>query len=86
MRFFYIFEQACFRNVRLAPVVSTFFWSLPVAVVVSEIPFHCFTVFVSTRGHILRRHAYSNVLKIVQPKKEKFQINNSDIFILLLKT
>ena len=29
---------------------------------------------------ILQKHAYSNILKILQPKKEKFQIKNSDIF------
>ena len=28
----------------------------------------------------LRKHAYSNILKISQTKKEKFQIKNSDIF------
>ena len=28
----------------------------------------------------LRKHAYSNILKILQPKKEKFQIKNSGIF------
>ena len=28
----------------------------------------------------LRNHAYSNILKILQPKKEFFQIKNSDIF------
>ena len=28
----------------------------------------------------LRKHAYSNILKILQLKKEKFQIKNSDIF------
>ena len=28
----------------------------------------------------LQKHAYSNVLKILQPKKENFQIKNSDIF------
>ena len=28
----------------------------------------------------LRKHAYSNILKILQPKKEKFQIKNSYIF------
>ena len=27
-----------------------------------------------------RKHAYSNILKILQPKKENFQIKNSDIF------
>ena len=28
----------------------------------------------------LRKHTYSNILKILQPKKENFQIKNSDIF------
>ena len=28
----------------------------------------------------LRKHAYSNILKILQPKKENFQIKNSNIF------
>ena len=28
----------------------------------------------------LRKHAYSNILKILQPKKENFQIKISDIF------
>ena len=28
----------------------------------------------------LRKHAYSNILKILQPKPENFQIKNSDIF------
>ena len=28
----------------------------------------------------LQKHAYSNKLKILQPKKENFQIKNSDIF------
>ena len=28
----------------------------------------------------LRKHAYSNILKILQPKKENFRIKNSDIF------
>ena len=31
----------------------------------------------------LRKHAYSNILKILQPKKENFQIKNSDIFHIL---
>ena len=30
--------------------------------------------------YTLRKHAYSNILKILQPKKENFQIKNSDIF------
>ena len=29
---------------------------------------------------ILRKHAYSNILKILPPKNENFQIKNSDIF------
>ena len=28
----------------------------------------------------LRKHTYSNILKLLQPKKENFQIKNSDIF------
>ena len=28
----------------------------------------------------LRKHAYSNILKSLQPKNENFQIKNSDIF------
>ena len=28
----------------------------------------------------LRKHAYSNILKILPPKNEKFQIKNPDIF------
>ena len=30
----------------------------------------------------LRKHAYSNILKILQPKNEIFQIKNSDIFLV----
>ena len=30
----------------------------------------------------LRKHAYSNILKILQPKKENVQIKNSDIFLI----
>ena len=33
----------------------------------------------------LQKHAYSNILKILQPRKESFQIKKSDIFIFLLK-
>ena len=29
---------------------------------------------------LLRKHAYSNILKILPPKNENFQIKNSDIF------
>ena len=28
----------------------------------------------------LRKHAYSNILKILQPNKETFQIKNPDVF------
>ena len=31
----------------------------------------------------LRKHAYSNKLKILSPKNENFQIKNSDIFQIL---
>ena len=35
----------------------------------------------------LRKHAYSNILKILPPKNENFQIKNSDTFFkFLLKT
>ena len=34
------------------------------------------TIFTPT----LRKHAYSNILKIFPPKNENFQIKNSDIF------
>ena len=30
--------------------------------------------------NITKKHAYSNILKILQPKKEHFQIKNFDIF------
>ena len=32
------------------------------------------------KKNTLRKHAYSNILKILPPKSEKFQIKNSDIF------
>ena len=31
----------------------------------------------------LRKHAYSNILNILQPKKENFYIKNSNIFHIL---
>ena len=34
------------------------------------------------RHQTLRKHAYSNILKILQPRKENFQIKNSDIFLI----
>ena len=33
----------------------------------------------------LRKHAYSNTLKILSPKNENFQIKNSDIFFISAK-
>ena len=30
----------------------------------------------------LRKHAYSNILKILPPKNENFQIKNPDIFVI----
>ena len=30
----------------------------------------------------LRKHAYSNILKILQPNKENFQMKTSDIFYI----
>ena len=32
--------------------------------------------------HTLRKQAYSNILKILPPKNENFQIKNSDIFLI----
>ena len=32
------------------------------------------------KDYTLRKHAYSNILKILPPKNENFQIKNSDIF------
>ena len=37
-------------------------------------------IYLSINGFTLQEHAYSNILKILQPKKENFQIKNSDIF------
>ena len=33
-----------------------------------------------TKRYALRKQAYSNILKILQPKKENFQIKSFDIF------
>ena len=39
------------------------------------------SLFMKSKARVsLRKHAYSNILKILQPKKENFQIKNSDIF------
>ena len=37
---------------------------------------HC----VSLQNNALRKHAYSNILKILPPRNENFQIKNFDIF------
>ena len=44
----------------------------------SHLDIHCL------HRYSLRKHAYSNVLKILQPKKENFQINILIFFIFLL--
>ena len=36
--------------------------------------------------HSLRKHAYSNILKTLQPKKGNFPIKNSDIFHISAQT
>ena len=38
--------------------------------------FECWSFFA------LRKHAYSNILKILPPNTENFQIENSDIFLI----
>ena len=40
----------------------------------------CHDLFVIFCDCAVRKHAYLNTLKIFQPKKENFQIKNSDIF------
>ena len=47
----------------------------------SEIGGETFVLF-----EALRKHAYSNILKILPSKNEKFQIKTSDNFHILLKT
>ena len=39
-----------------------------------------FFIFENFPKYSLRKHAYSNILKILPPKNENFQIKNSDIF------
>ena len=36
----------------------------------------------SLHMQLLRKHAYSNILKILPPKHENFQIKNTDIFLI----
>ena len=38
------------------------------------------TTTLTIKGQALRKHAYSNILKILPPKNENFQIKNSDMF------
>ena len=38
------------------------------------------STLISSTNVALRKHAYSNILKILQPTKENFQIKYSDIF------
>ena len=38
------------------------------------------STYETTDAQTLRKHAYSNILKILPPKNENFQIKNSDIF------
>ena len=40
------------------------------------------TIFPTMGTHSLRKHAYSNILKILPPKNENFQIKNSYIFYI----
>ena len=40
----------------------------------------------SGMGYTLRKHAYSNILKILPPKYEKFQMKNSDIVHISAQT
>ena len=37
-------------------------------------------IYVKIPRKSLQKHAYSNIMKILQPKKGNFQIKNSDIF------
>ena len=39
-----------------------------------------------TNAITLRNHAYLNILKFLQPKKETVQIKNSDIFHISAQT
>ena len=41
---------------------------------------------ISSARLALRKHAYSNILEILQPKNENFQIKISDIFYISTQT
>ena len=41
-----------------------------------------YPIFTVLLSFPLRKHTYSNILKLLQPKNENFQIKNSDIFYL----
>ena len=51
-----------------------------------NVPFHANQAFFTsiTFVHLatLRKHAYSNILRILPPKNENFQMKNSDIFLI----
>ena len=64
-------------------------WRLIWVYTVCQCPFHwtrginglrANSFFRREQKQSLRKHAYTNILKILQPKKEIFQIKNSDIF------
>ena len=53
--------------------------------------FVCISIFISRENFkqqqmtflkSLRKHAYSNLLRILPPKNENFQMKNSDIFLI----
>ena len=41
---------------------------------------YIYSTLLKGSGYALRKHAYSNILKILPPKNENFQIKNSDNF------
>ena len=44
-----------------------------------------FLAFLFVQAQSLRKHVYSNILKILPPKSENFQIKNSDIFLIYVR-
>ena len=46
----------------------------------ANINWFCIVFWINIANMTLLKHAYSNILKILQTKKENFQIKNSDIF------
>ena len=51
-----------------------------------QLPGYVVIFYILPFRHSLRKHSYSNILKILQPKKENFLIKILIFFILLLKT